>query len=87
MQKLIGSYLADYARNTNVDVIYCIGSHCTNLSSQQNMDQYNQKLTLLYFLFMQFYVSQGMLAQLSLMPLIQMFTMQEHTYLISFLVC
>ena len=41
MQKLIGSYLADFARNTNVDVIYSIGSHCTNLSSQQNMDQYS----------------------------------------------
>jgi len=36
MQKLIGSYLADFARNTNIDVIYSIGSHCTNLSSQQN---------------------------------------------------
>jgi len=41
MQKLIGSYLADFARNTNIDVIYSIGSHCTNLSSQQNMDQYS----------------------------------------------
>jgi len=35
------SYLADFARNTNIDVIYSIGSHCTNLSSQQNMDQYS----------------------------------------------
>jgi len=41
LQKLIGSYLTDFARNMNVDVIYSIGSHCTNLSSQQNMDQYS----------------------------------------------
>jgi len=33
--KLIGSYLADFARNKNIDVIFSIGSHCTNLSSQQ----------------------------------------------------
>jgi len=41
MQKFIGSYLPDFARNTNIDVIYSIGSHCTNFSSQQNMDQYS----------------------------------------------
>ena len=90
IQKLICSYLADFARNMNVDVIYSIGSHRANLSSQQNMNQYsfNQlEADTIIFSFMQFYVSQDMLAQLSLMPLIQMFTLQQHTYLISFLVC
>ena len=39
MQKLIGSYLADFARNTNVDVINLL--YCINLSIQQSMDQYS----------------------------------------------
>ena len=41
LQTLIGSNLADFARNMDVEVIYSVGSHCTNLSNQQNMNQYS----------------------------------------------
>ena len=41
MQKLIGSYLDDFAWYTNVDIIYTIGSLYSNLSIQQNMDKYS----------------------------------------------
>ena len=41
LQTLVGSYLADFPRNMDVEVIYSVGSHCTNLSNEQNMNQYS----------------------------------------------
>ena len=92
MQKLIGSYLADFARNTNVDVIYSIGSHCTNLSSQQNMDQYSfdqSEADTIIFSFYAVLHESGYAGPVVIdaTDTVQMFTLQQHTYLISFLVC
>ena len=41
LQKLICSYLTDLARNVDVQVVYSVGSHCTNLSTQQQMQNYS----------------------------------------------
>ena len=40
LQKLIRSYLTDLAQNVNAEIIYSVGSHCTNLSTQQPMQNY-----------------------------------------------
>ena len=92
IQKLICSYLADFARNMNVDVIYSIGSHCTNLSSQQNMDQYSfdqSEADTIIFSFYAVLHESGYAGPVVIdaTDTVQMFTLQQHTYLISFLVC
>jgi len=56
----------------------------------QAMDRYifdQSEADTIIFSFYAVLRGQGMLAQLSLVPLIQMFTLQQHTYLINFLVC
>ena len=35
LQKLICSYLTDLAQNVDPEILYSVGSHCTNLSAQQ----------------------------------------------------
>ena len=40
LQKLIHSYLTDLAQSVDVEIIYSVGSHCTNLSTQQPMQNY-----------------------------------------------
>ena len=80
LQKLIDSYLADFVRNVDVEVIYSVESHCTNLSNQQNIQFWSVR----NFRFMQFYVSRAtLLAQWSLgMLLMQMCTLEQHIYLL-----
>ena len=41
LQKLIHSYLTDLAQKTDVEIFYSVGSHCTNLSTQQHMENYS----------------------------------------------
>ncbi len=41
LQKLIRSYLTTLAQNLNVEIVYSIGSDCTNLSTQQSMQNYS----------------------------------------------
>ena len=39
--RLICSYLTDLAQNVDVEIVYSVGSRCTNLSSQQPMQDYS----------------------------------------------
>ena len=41
LQKLICSYLTDLAQSVDAEIIYSVGSHCTNLSTQQPMQNYS----------------------------------------------
>ncbi|KAJ8375166.1 hypothetical protein SKAU_G00057460 [Synaphobranchus kaupii] len=41
LQKLIRSYLTDLAQNVDAEIVYSVGSHCTNLSTQQPMQNYS----------------------------------------------
>ncbi|CAJ1050849.1 hypothetical protein KUCAC02_009112 [Xyrichtys novacula] len=41
LQKLICSHLTDLAQNVNVEIVYSVGPHCTNLSTQQPMEDYS----------------------------------------------
>lgn len=41
LQKLIRSYLTDLAQKIDVEIFYSVGSHCTNLSTQQHMENYS----------------------------------------------
>ncbi|KAJ8349632.1 hypothetical protein SKAU_G00247620 [Synaphobranchus kaupii] len=41
LQKLICSYLTDLAQNVDAEMVYSVGSHCTNLSTQQPMQNYS----------------------------------------------
>jgi len=41
LQKLICSYLTDLAQNVNAAIVYSVGSHCTNLSSQQPVENFS----------------------------------------------
>ena len=45
MQKLICSYLANLAQSVDAENIYSVGSHCTNLSTQQPMQYYSFDLS------------------------------------------
>ena len=40
LQKLICSYLTDFAQTVDAEIVYSVGSHCTNLSTQQLMPNY-----------------------------------------------
>ena len=40
LQKLICSYLNDIAQTVDAEIVYSVGSHCTNLSTQQPMQNY-----------------------------------------------
>ena len=40
LQKLICTYLTELAQNVNTEIIYSVGSHCTNLSTKQPMQNY-----------------------------------------------
>ena len=40
LQELICSYLTNLAQNVNAGITYSVGSHCTNLSTQQPMQNY-----------------------------------------------
>ena len=40
LQNLICSYLTDLAQSVDAEIIYSVGSHCTNLSTQQVMQDY-----------------------------------------------
>ena len=55
LQKLICSYMADLTQNVHVEIIYSVGSHCTNLSSQQPMPDYSfdqsEADTILFFVY------------------------------------
>ena len=39
LQKLICTYLIDLAKSDGVEMIYSVGSHCTNMTTQQAMEQ------------------------------------------------
>ncbi|KAI4816806.1 hypothetical protein KUCAC02_009112 [Chaenocephalus aceratus] len=41
LQKMICSYLTDLAQSVDVEIVYSVGSHCTNLSTQQPMQNYS----------------------------------------------
>lgn len=41
LQKLIGSYLTAQAESFNAEIVYSVGSNCTNLSTQQAMENYS----------------------------------------------
>lgn len=41
LQKLICSHLTDLAQNMNAEIVYSVGPHCTNLSTQQPMEDYS----------------------------------------------
>eukprot|EP00745_Piridium_sociabile_P040935 TRINITY_DN7979_c0_g1_i3.p1 TRINITY_DN7979_c0_g1~~TRINITY_DN7979_c0_g1_i3.p1 ORF type:complete len:449 (-),score=103.89 TRINITY_DN7979_c0_g1_i3:362-1708(-) len=41
LQKLIFDYLADLAESIDAEIVYSVGSHCTNLSTQQPMENYS----------------------------------------------
>lgn len=41
LQKLICSYLTNLAESVYAEIVYSVGSHCTNLSTQQPMPNYN----------------------------------------------
>ena len=38
---MICSYLADLAQSYDVEIVYSVGSHCTNLSTKQPMENYS----------------------------------------------
>ena len=40
LQKLICAYLTDLATTIEAELVYSVGSQCTNLSNQQPMDNY-----------------------------------------------
>ncbi|CAL8240804.1 unnamed protein product [Merluccius merluccius] len=50
LQKLICSYLTDVAQNVDAEIVHNVGSHCTNLSTQQPMQNYSfhQSETILF---------------------------------------
>lgn len=80
LQNLIRRYLTDLATSVDAEIIYSVGSDCTNLST-------SLKLTLFSSLLMQFCESLFTLALLSLMPLIRMPMSQQHSSHSSCLVC
>ena len=41
LQTLICNYLTDLAQGVNADIIYLVGSNCTNMSTQQPMQNYS----------------------------------------------
>ncbi|KAJ8333974.1 hypothetical protein SKAU_G00412930 [Synaphobranchus kaupii] len=41
LQKLICSYLTDLTQNVDAEIVYSVGSHCTNLSTLQPMQNYS----------------------------------------------
>ena len=41
LQKLICSYLTDLAQNVDAEIVYSVGSHCTNLFTQQQIQNYS----------------------------------------------
>ena len=41
LQKLIYSYLTDFARSIDVEIVYSVGAQCTNLSTQEMMHNYS----------------------------------------------
>ena len=41
LQKLICSYLTDLAKSVDTEIIYSVGSYCTNLSTEQLMQNYS----------------------------------------------
>ena len=41
LQKLICCYLTDLAQNVDPEILYSVGSHCTNLSAQQPLHNYS----------------------------------------------
>ena len=41
LQKLICSHLTDLAQNVNAEIVYSVGPHCINLSTQQPMEDYS----------------------------------------------
>ena len=41
LQKLICSFLTDLAQSVDAEIIYSVGSHCINVSTQQPMQNYS----------------------------------------------
>ncbi len=41
LQKLICTYLTDLAPNVQAEIVYSVGTHCSNLSTQQPMQNYS----------------------------------------------
>ena len=41
LQKVICNYLRDLAESVDAEIVYSVGSHCTNLSTQQPMENYS----------------------------------------------
>lgn len=41
LQKLICHYLTDLAQSLDIEIVYSVGPHCTNLSTQQQMENYS----------------------------------------------
>ena len=78
LHKLTCCYLTYLAQGVDADIIYSVGSKCTNLSTQQPFQNYSfdqseaVRLTLSSSPQTQFCASQATVALLSLMPLIQM---------------
>ena len=64
-------YLTDLAQSVDADIIYSVGSNCTNLSTQQPMQKYrfdqSEVDTVLFSAYMQSCACQATVALLSLM--------------------
>ena len=41
LQKMICTYLTDLAQSVDAEIVYSVGSQCTNLSNQQPMPNYS----------------------------------------------
>lgn len=88
LQKLICSYLTDLAQNVDVEIVYSVGSRCTNLSSQQPMQDYSfDQSEADTILFSAYTLLRKSVALLSLMRLILMHMLRQQLFHSSFPVC